>query len=315
MLPTKFWAEMSWRDFDAADMSKVVAVLPVAAIEQHGPHLPVGVDTFINEGYFATAVKRIPEDMPVLILPIQAIGKSNEHIEYPGTLTFSLETVTRAWTEIGDSVARTGCRKLIFMNSHGGNVPVIDAVARELRIRHRMLAVHAAWHRLGYPAELFSAQERAHGIHGGEAETSLMLAFRPKTVRMSEAQNFVSAAIGIEQEFRQLRVTQPIGFGWMASDLHPLGTAGDASKATAEKGEACAENGAERVSRFVARRVGFRSCAPPGGAACRAEGAVRAKARANRGRRHRNKKRNENVYSIPARAPISSAELKGVVRH
>ncbi len=269
MLPTKFWAEMSWRDFAAADMSKVVAVLPVAAIEQHGPHLPVGVDTFINEGYLATAVKQIPDDMPVLILPIQAVGKSNEHIEYPGTLTFSLETVTRAWTEIGDSVARTGCRKLIFMNSHGGNVPVIDAVARELRVRHRMLAVHAAWHRLGYPAELFSAQERAHGIHGGEAETSLMLAFRPKTVRMSEAQNFVSAAIGIEQEFRQLRVTQPIGFGWMASDLHPLGTAGDASKATAEKGEACAENGAEAFLDLVARRVGFRSCAPQAGAACR----------------------------------------------
>ena len=108
-----------------------------------------------------------------------------------------------------------------------------------------MLAVHAAWHRLGYPADLFSAEERAHGIHGGEAETSLMLAFRPKTVRMENAQNFVSAAIGIEQEFKQLRVTQPIGFGWMASDLHPLGTAGDASKATAEKGEACAENAAE----------------------------------------------------------------------
>ena len=245
MLPTKYWAEMGWRDFAAADMSKVVAVLPVAAIEQHGPHLPVGVDTFINEGYLATAVKQIPDDMPVLILPIQAVGKSNEHIEYPGTLTFSLETITRAWTEIGDSVARTGCRKLIFMNSHGGNVPVIDAVVRELRVRHRMLAVHAAWHRLGYPAQLFSAQERAHGIHGGEAETSLMLAFRPKTVRMENAQNFVSAAIGIEQEFRQLRVTQPIGFGWMASDLHPLGTAGDASKASAEKGEACADNAAE----------------------------------------------------------------------
>jgi creatinine amidohydrolase len=245
MLPTKFWAEMSWRDFTAADMSRVVAVLPVAAIEQHGPHLPVGVDMFINEGYFARVVKRIPDNVPVLILPTQAIGKSNEHTEYPGTLTFSMETVVRAWTEIGDSVARAGCRKLIFMNSHGGNVPVIDAVVRELRVRHRMLAVHAAWHRLGYPADLFSAQERAHGIHGGEAETSLMLAFRPKTVRMSEARNFVSSAIGIEQEFRQLRVTQPIGFGWMASDLHEVGTAGDASKATAEKGEACADNAAD----------------------------------------------------------------------
>ena len=79
----------------------------------------------------------------------------------------------------------------------------------------------------------------------GDAETSLMLAFKPKTVRMENAQNFVSAAIGIEQEFKQLRVTQPIGFGWMASDLHPLGTAGDASQATAEKGEACAEHAAD----------------------------------------------------------------------
>ena len=113
MLPTRFWAEMSWRDFAAADMSKVVAVLPVAAIEQHGPHLPVGVDAFINEGYLARAVERVPADLPVLFLPLQAIGKSNEHIDYPGTLTFSMETVTRAWTEIGDSVARTGCRKLI----------------------------------------------------------------------------------------------------------------------------------------------------------------------------------------------------------
>jgi creatinine amidohydrolase len=244
MLPTKFWAEMSWRDFAVTDMEKVVAVLPVAAIEQHGPHLPVGVDMFINEGYLARAASRIPDDMPVLILPVQAIGKSNEHIEYPGTLTFSLETVARAWTEIGESVARTGCRKLVFMNSHGGNVPVIDAVVRELRVRRGMLAVHAAWHRLGYPPDLFSSVERAHGIHGGEAETSLMLAFRPETVRMENAQDFVSSAVGIEQEFRQLRVTQPIGFGWMASDLHSLGTAGDASKATTEKGEACADNAA-----------------------------------------------------------------------
>jgi creatinine amidohydrolase len=248
MLPTKYWAEMSWRDFAAADMSKVVAVLPVAAIEQHGPHLPVGVDAFINEGYLGRTVGRVPAELPVLFLPIQTIGKSNEHSEFPGTLTFSLETVTRAWTEIGASVARAGCRKLIFMNSHGGNVPVIDAIVRELRVRHRMLAVHAAWHRLGYPEGLFSARERAHGIHGGDAETSLMLAFRPQNVRMSEAKDFVSTAIAIEGEFKHLRVTQPIGFGWMSSDLHELGAVGDASNATAAKGEACVEQG---VTAFV----------------------------------------------------------------
>lgn len=244
MLPTKIWAEMGWRDFAAADMSKVVAVLPVAAIEQHGQHLPVGVDTFINEGYLKRAVQRVPGDMPVLFLPLQTIGKSNEHIEFPGTLTFSWETLIRAWTEIGDSVARTGCRKLVFINSHGGNVPVIDIVARELRVKHRMLAVHAAWHRLGIPDGLFSPRERTHGIHGGDAETSLMLAFRPDTVKRDAIEDFASLAETVEAESRQLRVTQPIGFGWMSSDLHPMGAVGEADKATAEKGETLAESGA-----------------------------------------------------------------------
>jgi len=116
---------------------------------------------------------------------------------------------------------------------------------RELRIKHRMLAVHAAWHRLGLPDGMFSAEERAHGIHGGEVETSLMLAFKPHTVTMPQAANFVSAAVGIEQEMKHLRVTQPIGFGWMASDLTEAGVAGDASKGTAEKGEACADHAAK----------------------------------------------------------------------
>src|SRR5574337_536496 len=245
---------MSWRDFASADMSQVVAVLPVAAIEQHGPHLPVGVDTFINEGYLERAISRTPPDLPVLFLPLQAIGKSNEHIEFPGTLTLSMETVTRAWTEIGDSVARTGCRKLIFMNSHGGNVAVISAVARDLRVRHGMLAIQAGWHALGYPEGMFSARERAHGIHGGDAETSLMLAFRPETVRMSEARDFESLAESMEREFKKLRVTQPIGFGWMANDLNPAGAVGEASKATAEKGAACA-----RTARAQAREVALNS--------------------------------------------------------
>jgi creatinine amidohydrolase len=244
MLPSKYWSDLSWRDFQSLDMSKVIAVLPVAATEQHGPHLPVGVDHYINAGYLDRAVKLTPDDLDVLYLPIQAIGKSNEHIEFPGTLTFSHETIIRAWTEIGDSVARAGVRKLVFINSHGGNVPVIDIVARELRVRHKMLAVHAAWHRLGLPEGMFSEQERAHGIHGGEVETSLMLAFRPQTVKMDRAENFASSAIQIEQEFKQLRVTQPIGFGWMASDLTSGGVAGDASKATKEKGEACADHAA-----------------------------------------------------------------------
>ena len=132
MLPTKFWVEMRWPDFQRAGMSEVVAVLPLAAIEQHGLHLPVGVDAILNEGYVERAAARVPDELPVLFLPMQAIGVSDEHSEYPGTLTLSAENAIRAWTEIGDSVARTGCRKLIVMNSHGGNVAAIDVAALEL---------------------------------------------------------------------------------------------------------------------------------------------------------------------------------------
>ena len=244
MLPKRYWAEMAWTDFQAADMSRVTAILPVAAIEQHGPHLPVGVDTFIMEGYLRRAIARLPADLPALFLPVQAIGKSNEHVAYPGTLTLSAETAIRAWTEIGESVFRAGCRKLVIVNSHGGNVSVIDIVARELRVRLGMLVVAASWHRFGYPDGVLSAREKIHGIHGGDAETSLMLAYRPDIVKIAELRDFVPASLAMEQDFAWLRATQPIGFGWMSQDLSEAGAMGDASSATAAKGEACADHGA-----------------------------------------------------------------------
>jgi creatinine amidohydrolase len=263
MLPTKLWAEMSWKDFQNADMANVIAVLPVAAIEQHGPHLPVGVDTFINEGHLRRTIARVPANLPVLFLPVQAIGKSNEHIEFPGTLTFSVDTIIRAWTEIGESVARAGCRKMIFVNSHGGNVPAIDIVARDLRVRRNMLVVNSSWSRFGYPDGMFGPKERTHGIHAGDYETSVMLALRPDLVRMNEARDFVSAAVEMERNFTWLRATQPIGFGWMANDLNEYGAMGNASIATAEKGEACADYGAtafiellEEVASFDLSRLG-----------------------------------------------------------
>jgi creatinine amidohydrolase len=162
-------------------------------------------------------------------------------------LTFSAETLIRAWTEIGECVARTGCRKLVFLNAHGGNSPIVDVVACDLRARRRMFVVHASWSRLGYAEGLFSPRERAHGIHGGEIETSLTLAFRPDTVNMARARDFASAAEAMERDFKRLRATRPIGFGWAASDLNPLGAVGDATSATAAKGEACAERGADAL--------------------------------------------------------------------
>lgn len=246
---SRFWADLAWRDFERLDMRAVIAVLPVGAIEQHGPHLPVGVDTAINEGYLARAAAALPDHLPVLILPMQAVGVSVEHAEFPGTLTHSPETAIRALTEIGDSVARAGCRKLLVINSHGGNVATIDATLLTLRARWRMLAVNASWRRLGYPAGLFSAREAAHGIHGGDAETSLMLALKPETVRMDKARDFANAAEAMERDFGLLRGKPPLGFAWMASDLNAEGAAGEADKASADKGERAITHGVER---FVA---------------------------------------------------------------
>ena len=244
MLRTRMWTETSALEFREADMAQVIAVLPVAAVEQHGPHLPVGVDLQIMRGYLDRVIERLPEDLPVLFLPIQSVGASQEHTAFPGTLSLPADVAARAWTAIGESVARTGCRKLVLLNSHGGNVAVLEQVALDLRVRKNMLAVAASWHRFGYADELFAPEEQTHGIHGGEIETSLMLAFRPDLVQMHLADDFRPASLDMEKEFTWLRANRPIGFGWMAQDLSPSGAMGNSAAATAEKGETTADYGA-----------------------------------------------------------------------
>ena len=243
-MPARSWLDLTTEDFSTRDMGRAIALLPVAAVEQHGPHLPVGVDALIGQGYLARLTERVPEEIDLLVLPLQAVGYSTEHTAFPGTLTLSLETAVRTWIEIGEGVRRAGCRKLVVANSHGGNVAVIDAVARELRLRG-MLAVTASWHRLGYPPGLFDAAELRHGIHGGEVETSLMLAFRPGAVKPEKTQDFVPRSVAMERDFKHLRPNHPVGFGWMAQDLHPAGAMGDAAAASAAKGEAAAEFGVQ----------------------------------------------------------------------
>jgi len=122
---------------DGTTVERIVAILPVAAIEQHGPHLPLGVDAIINEGIVRAAMPLMPDS--VLVLPTMEIGKSNEHQAFPGTLTLSAETLIRLWTEIGDSVARAGVRKLLIFNSHGGQTGLPEVVATDLRARLGMI--------------------------------------------------------------------------------------------------------------------------------------------------------------------------------
>jgi creatinine amidohydrolase len=232
---------LDWKDYrapewKAADPMKTIAILPTAAIEQHGPHLPVGTDTIINEGLLDLLRTRCPDDLDLRILPTQAVGKSNEHLWAPGTLTLTAPTALAVWTEIGLSVARAGVRKLVILNSHGGNVDLISIVGRELRVRAGMYVVKLGWGAHGLPEGLYSTQETTFGIHGGDVETSLLLALRPETVDMTAAQDFRSSA--------ETSAISPIGgisAAWIASDLNPAGVVGEAHLATAEKGHATAE--------------------------------------------------------------------------
>jgi creatinine amidohydrolase len=244
MAQTRFWAELTANDFQALDMTRTIAVLPFAATEQHGPHLPLGTDTMIMEGYLARVITRLPEELLALFLPVQNCGLSIEHTRFPGTLSLSAKIVLRAWTEVCECVHRAGCRKLVLLSSHGGNNAVLETIAHDLRARLNMLVVIASWRRFGAPDGLFSSHELAHGIHGGEVETSLMLAFRPDLVRLEEAENFPCLSAEMEREFNWLTTNRPTGLGWMAQDLSASGAIGNAAGATARKGEACADYGA-----------------------------------------------------------------------
>lgn len=245
--PSRFWADLAWTDF-AALPADTVAVLPLAATEQHGPHLPLSVDTRINEGVLAAALARLPADVPVLVLPTQAVGCSVEHGCFPGTLTGSPETLLALWTEIGRGVARAGVRRLVLLNTHGGNQQIMEILARRLRIEAGLFAVAVHPGRMGFPPGLVDASEVRLGIHAGFVETSLMLALDPARVRMERARDFRSAWAGLEAPLAPGSGAAP---AWQAQDLHPAGAVGDAAAATAEAGAALLDHAAAQVAALL----------------------------------------------------------------
>lgn len=244
-LTSRFWADLSTRDFAAlqstGQAAQLVAVLPVAAVEQHGPHLPLSVDATLLQGVIDAALPHLGANVPALFLPPQNIGLSTEHANFPGTLTLSPATVIALWTELGACVARAGVKKLLIFNSHGGNVAVMDIVARELRQRHGLLVYSASWFSLPQPPEvqgLFSAQEHRFGIHAGDIETSMMLHLAPGTVHMEHAQNFRSTSQDRSERFAILGNGKSAKMGWAMEDYHQSGAVGQADAATADKGRA-----------------------------------------------------------------------------
>jgi creatinine amidohydrolase len=251
-LPPRDWTDIHWPDVSGAGPAHWIAVLPLAATEQHGPHLPVGTDVMIAQAYLARVQELLPDTLPVTFLPLQPVGISTEHVSYPGTLTLPTEVALKTWMALGESVARAGVKKLVMVTSHGGNSAAMTLVAQDLRAQQGLLAVTTAWSRFGAPEGLFSAEELHHGIHGGAVETSIMLARYKQHVRSEKIAEFRPAGIAMEKDYRWLSAHRPAPFAWQAQDLHSSGAAGDATQASAEKGQRLLDHGARAFCELLA---------------------------------------------------------------
>ena len=234
------WYGLRSADFAALDAAQTVALLPVAAVEQHGPHLPLGVDAMLLEGILAAAQPLVPSDPPVLMLPVQALGHSVEHRAFPGTLTLPPDGLLGLWLALGEGVARAGVKKLLIFNTHGGNVAAMDIAARELRAAHGLIVYSCSWFNLplGEAMDRFGAEELRFGVHGGQIETAMMLALKPRLVRQSKMQAFESSSQARAAAHRILGNGKSAKLAWAAQDLNHEGAAGNAAAANVDDGMA-----------------------------------------------------------------------------
>ena len=252
-----------WSDFTSAELaqrnlSQAVAVLPVAAIEQHGPHLPLSVDADLADGIVAACAAQLPADSPVLFLPVQRVGYSPEHVGFAGTLTLKASTVMALWTDIAESVAASGVRRIVLFNSHGGNVGLMDVVARDWRTRLNMLAVSLSWFNLplrgadGHDVNArFSAHEQRFGVHAGQVETAMMRALKPELVQMNHAAQFGSATEQRAQDCPLFGDGRSAKLAWHMADLNAHGAAGNAAAALAEDGAAVVEAAGRALAQLL----------------------------------------------------------------
>jgi creatinine amidohydrolase len=209
----------------------------LGAHEQHGPHLPFDTDSLIAEGLVNRLIPALPAHLPVTFLPVEPVGYSIEHMDVAGTKTLAFDQAVNRWLGIAADLQAQGIRKLVLLNAHGGNSPLMTIVATEARVRFNMLVVATSWTRFGQPDGWIASEKKAVDIHGGDIETSAMLALWPERVDMTKAKDFGSRQTEFVQRFRHLRAYGPHAFGWKMSDLNAEGVAGDASTATVERGE------------------------------------------------------------------------------
>ena len=224
----KQWGEMTTADF-AAPLDDKVFVLPVAATEQHGPHLPAGTDAYILEGILRAAMATAG---PIrgIALPLQPIGWSIEHGGLPGTLSLDADVLAAGWVGLGRWIERAGARRLLILNSHGGNAPVVSTAALRLREECGLFVAKAHWEALARPNELAPAGAPVEDWHAGWIETSVMLQLRPDLVVMDRA------AAGALPHPEGLPPNGPASWAWMTADLSANGVIGDPRLASAALG-------------------------------------------------------------------------------
>ena len=244
----RLWRELATTDFADIDDESSIALLPLAAVEQHGPHLPLSTDADISEGIVAATLNRVRGEFDLLVLPMLEFGLSPEHADFPGTLTLEPETMIAALREIGTGVADAGLRKLVLFNTHGGQSRILDIAAQALRRARAMMVVSVNLYRLWNAGELFAPEEVRHGIHAGAVETSIMLHLRPDLVRGEAIADNPSLSASMESDYRRLGPFGTVGFGWQTQDLNPSGAVGNAGLASAEAGRTLVESAAEAAA-------------------------------------------------------------------
>ncbi len=239
------------------DRENTLVIQPVGAIEQHGPHLPTAVDTVILMGVLGHAMQRLPTALPCYALPPLCYGKSNEHIDFPGTVTLSAQTLLATLAEVLDSLYRSGFRKLALVNGHGGQPQVVEIAARDARERHRDLTVFPLfiWSVPNCANTLFSAREMQLGIHGGAAETALMLALAPDTVRMDRARAEWPRDLPTDS---LISIEGARSFAWLTHDLSASGVMGDPLAANAHNGATLLDSLARGWADLIADMHRFR---------------------------------------------------------
>ena len=245
-----FWQDLKATDFTAIDSSKAIALLPVGATEQHGPHLPLATDSILAQHVAYEAARRCTLAQTYIMPPI-TYAKSDEHINFAGTLTLDAGTLLNTLQQIGHGIRHAGFRKFVLLNAHGGNLPVLHTVARDLRRTDQLFVVTAGWMAMGFPTGLIPATELRDDVHGGLIETAAMLYLRPDLVDMSCADNFRPASAALAETNDILRIMGPVSAGWIASDLHPQGVAGNALAANAQIGKALIDHAVARYAQLL----------------------------------------------------------------